>query len=137
MRDRALQFCAQRQAAHARQQAVLVHGDVHSLNTLREPGGADHFKFVDPDGLFAERACDLATLMRDWSTPLLLGNAAYLLRARCDLLAELCGVDVQAIWQWGFAERVSTSLMLMDIGLHKEGEEMLRVAEMVLMEEVA
>jgi streptomycin 6-kinase len=136
VRDRALHFCAQRQAAYTPRHAVLVHGDAHSLNTLQVPGAPGQFKFIDPDGLFAERACDLATLMRDWSAPLLAGNAAYLLRARCDLLAQHSGVEAQPIWQWGFVERVSTGLMLMEIGLHEEGEEMLRVAELVSAEEV-
>ena len=42
--------------------AVLAHGDPHACNTLVVPGEPKRFKFVDPDGLFVERAYDLSIL---------------------------------------------------------------------------
>ncbi|MCL4863558.1 MAG: phosphotransferase [Caldilineaceae bacterium] len=136
--DRALEYCEERADAYTPEHSVLVHGDAHADNALLLDGtGRDEAphrslqcKFVDPDGLFAEKACDLAVLMRDWSDALLahndpLGQGI----ARCELLSALTGVDAHAIWQWGFMERVSTGLVLLEIGMKKEGEASLAVAE--------
>ena len=92
-------------------------------------GGDVRCKFVDPDGLFAERACDLAVPMREWSDELLAGNTGRLALARCELLASLTGVDPEPIWQWGYVERVSTGLTMLDIGMREEGRESLAVAD--------
>lgn len=132
-RNRAFEFAEEREAAFRPADAVLVHGDAHADNTLlaADPGPAEapRCKFVDPDGMFAEPASDLAPIMRDWSGELLAGDTAGLALARCDLLAELTGVERRAIWQWGFVERVSTGLVLLGIGMHAEGAEMLAVAD--------
>jgi streptomycin 6-kinase len=77
---------------------VLVHGDAHGANTLRVPGTSE-YRFVDPDGLFAEPACDLAVPMREWSTELLgSGEPARAARERCVRLSALTGVASQPIW---------------------------------------
>ncbi len=93
----------------------------------RSTAGA-RFKFIDPDGLFAERAYDLAIPMREWSSELLEGDPARLRRERSGLLAHLTGVDTQAIWEWGFVERVSTGLLCMQVGAEHVGRQMLEVA---------
>jgi streptomycin 6-kinase len=49
-------------------------------------------------------------------------------QARCQLLADLTGLEERAIWQWGCMERVSTGLYLMQIGLTRLGRESLAVA---------
>jgi streptomycin 6-kinase len=36
-----------------------------------------------------------------------------MVRQRAELLGSLCDVDPEAIWQWGFIERVSTGLVCM------------------------
>ncbi len=112
--------------------AVLVHGDAHSGNTLqdlqhRSTAGA-RFKLIDPDGLLAEPAYDLAIPMRGWSSEVLEGDAMRLGRERCALLGQLTGVDTQAIWEWGFVERVSTGLLAMQVGAEQVGRQMLEVA---------
>ncbi|MDH3643779.1 MAG: aminoglycoside phosphotransferase family protein [Gammaproteobacteria bacterium] len=130
--DRALLFAEEREDAFAPESSVLIHGDAHAFNTLLVPGQLSHesrHKFVDPDGLFAERACDLAVPMRDWSAQLLAGDTMRLARERCQLLAELTGVAERAIWQWGYVERISTSMVLLEIGMTDEGFESLGVAE--------
>jgi streptomycin 6-kinase len=131
--DQALACSVLRAAAFDPARAVLVHGDAHSANTLASldaamsaPAG---FKLVDPDGLFAERAYDLGILMRDWSGELLAGDALRLGRERCAYLSRLTGEKPEAIWQWGFIERVSTGLFLMQTGQAIEGRDCLRVAE--------
>jgi streptomycin 6-kinase len=131
--DQALGFAGARSAAFDVETAVLVHGDAHSGNTLqslaeRDPEGTS-FKFVDPDGLLAEPACDLAVPMRDWSEALLTGDPVRMGRERCAYLSTLTGVDPLAIWQWGFMERVSTGLLLLQLGYEQRGGEMLRVAD--------
>ena len=131
-RDRALSFAEEREDAFTPANAVLVHGDAHAENALRAPslpGG--RFKFVDPDGMHAEKACDLAVPMREWSAELLAGDTGRLARERCEMLAAATGVDATAIWQWGYVERVSTGLTMLDIGMREEGLESLAVAERI------
>jgi streptomycin 6-kinase len=67
--------------------------------------------------------------MRGWSAQLLAGDALELGRQRCAYLQQLTGADANAIWQWGFVERVSTGLVLMAHGRGDEGREMLAVSE--------
>ncbi len=129
--EQALSFAAVRRGAFDPKAAVLVHGDAHARNTLqdlqhRSTAGA-RFKFIDPDGLVAERAYDLAIPMREWSSELE-GDPARLGRERSGLLGHLTGVDAQAIWEWGFVERVSTGLLLMQVGAESVGRQMLAVA---------
>jgi streptomycin 6-kinase len=129
----ALSYARSRAAAFDPSQAVLVHGDAHASNTLQvraqDASGGERFRFVDPDGLFAERACDLAVPMRGWSQELLAGDTSRLGRRRCVLLSDLTGVEAQPIWEWGFIERVSTGLLALHVGRTDLGEEMLAVAE--------
>jgi streptomycin 6-kinase len=132
-RDQALSFAEEREDAFDPNRCVLVHGDAHSYNALTLPGNRSEedtrCKLVDPDGLFAEPASDLAIPMRDWSSELLSGNALRLGQARCAVLSELTGIDERAIWQWGFIERVSMGLLLMQIGMQRAGSETLAVAD--------
>ena len=131
-RDRALDFAAERADAHTPANCVLVHGDAHAHNVLTVLGSDNspgaQCKLVDPDGLFAERACDLAVPMREWSGALR-HAPVRLARERCAYLAELCEENERAIWQWGFMERVSSGLLLIDLGLDHEGREMLEIAD--------
>lgn len=130
--EQALAFADIREAAFDPETAVLVHGDAHSANALQDPGHASapaRFKFVDPDGLAAEPAYDLAIPMREWSRELLDGDAARLGHERCAYLSRLTGVNPRAIWEWGFVERVSTGLLAIRVGADHMGREMLDVAE--------
>ena len=106
--DRALDYCEQRAAAFDPTQAILVHGDAHGWNTVE--AGAGTFKFVDPEGVRSEAAHDLSVPMREYNGPLLEGDTRRLAWERAEMLAERCNVDADAVWQWGFIERVSTGL---------------------------
>jgi streptomycin 6-kinase len=121
--ERAVEYalaCAKRRGdAHRDELAVLVHGDVHQWNAL-EAGG--EFKLVDPDGLLAEPEYDLGIIMRE--DPLD-GD----LRARARRLAQETGLDEDAIWEWGVAERVSTGLLGTRVGLQPVAREMLAAAD--------
>ena len=48
--------------------------------------------------------------MREYNGPLLEGDTRRLVWERAEMLAGLCNADVDAVWQWGFIERVSTGL---------------------------
>ena len=116
--------CAERRvAAHDDQRAVLVHGDVHEWNALEAPGGG--FRLVDPDGLLAEPEYDLGVMMREDHVELLRGDP----RDRARWLAARCGLDTEAIWEWGVVERVSTGLLATRIGLQPVGRQMLAAAD--------
>ena len=129
----ALVFAEARRRAFDPTTSVLVHGDAHSANTLQligaDPSDFSAFKFVDPDGMRAERACDLAVPMRSWSDELLAGDALQLGRARCEFISTLTGVAAEPIWQWGFLERMSTGLYALQLGWRDMGRDMLKVAD--------
>jgi streptomycin 6-kinase len=124
--DTALRFAAERAAVFDPDTSVLVHGDAHSWNTLEAGGGA--FKLVDPEGLVSEPAHDLAVPMRELNDELLAGDALRIGRDRARLLSRLTNVDENAIWQWGFVERVSTGLYSMQQG-HDGASDFLEVAD--------
>jgi streptomycin 6-kinase len=124
----ASEFAELRAAAFRPERSVLVHGDAHNNNLLESPDGG--FRLIDPDGLIAEPACDLAVPMREWSRELLeSGDTVSAARARAQLLADLTGVDQESIWQWGYIERVSTGLLCRKVGRIELAEEILDVAE--------
>ena len=126
----ALSFATENGAAFDPNNSVLVHGDAHSHNTLGSFDKKGRYKFVDPDGLFAEPAYDLGISMRGWNEELLVGDAITLGQARCRTLASLTGIDERAIWQWGFMERVSTSLLMLQISMTQSGVRTLAVADL-------
>ena len=135
--DLALSFAEERRRAFDPGAAVLVHGDAHAWNTLldleRPESGAPRFKLIDPDGLFAEPACDLAVPMREFSDELLAApDPLRAAKERCAFLSHLTGVDPQAIWAWGYIERVSTGLLAMRAGLEQIGADMLAVAAAIV-----
>lgn len=131
--------CAERRiAAHDDSRAVLVHGDVHEWNALEAGPGTDGgdrggagpggdgggFKLVDPDGLLAEAEYDMGVMMREDPAELMTGDP----RERARWLARRCGLDATAIWEWGMAERVSTGLLLTEVGLQPVARQMLAAA---------
>ena len=42
--------------------------------------------------------------------PLISGDSPRLVRDRAETLAQACSADPQAVWEWGYIERVSTGL---------------------------
>lgn len=109
--------CArQRAKAFAPERSVLVHGDAHEWNTLAARDSPTGFKFVDPDGAFAERAFDLAVPMREWGAVTPDGNPLDLGIARCRQLSTLTSVDPGPIWQWSILQCLSNGLLLLEEG---------------------
>jgi streptomycin 6-kinase len=127
--DLALTYAERRRVAFDPARSVLVHGDAHQWNTLSAPGSTTGFKFVDPDGAFAERAFDLAIPMREWSNETPTGDRLRLGRHRCRLLAEFTGVAQQPIWEWSVIQCVSNGLLLKRIGFDEPGSVQLAMAD--------
>lgn len=125
--DRAVGYCDDRAAAFDPRRAMLVHGDAHGWNTL--DAGRGRFKFVDPEGVRSEPAHDLGVPMREYNEPLLLGDTSRLVRERAEQLASWCDVDSEAVWQWGFVERVATGLLNLRDFDNDDGAAFLEVAE--------
>ncbi|HEY8572437.1 aminoglycoside phosphotransferase family protein [Phenylobacterium sp.] len=127
--DLVLAFAQRRGGAYAAEAAMLLHGDPHEANALADPAAPGGFRFVDPDGLYAEPAFDVGALLRDWTDELLTADPLALGRSWCEQLASLTGVPVEAAWEWAVIERTSTGLLLMKLGAEAEGRRTLAVAE--------
>ncbi|MFG2502091.1 aminoglycoside phosphotransferase family protein [Streptomyces sp. NPDC048441] len=136
----ALTFAGRRAAAFDPALCVVVHGDPHPGNALRavtpRVGAEAGFVFVDPDGFLSDPAYDLGVVLRDWCAELMgrgsSGDAAVALaRSYCALLADRSGMDEQAIWEWGFLERVSTGLYVLEFGAEEFGRPFLDTAELL------
>ena len=127
--EQALRFIDARENAHHHADKVLVHGDAHEHNTLVDPQQSGCYRLIDPDGLYAEAAYDAGLQLRSWDEDLLREDPLKAGLERCRYLARHTGLDEQAIWQWGFIERTSTGLHLLELGLAEAGEQMLGIAE--------
>ena len=109
--DEAIRFAERRGAAYDPSTALVMHGDAHAWNALRTVDGRG-YKFIDPDPFFAEPAADLAVPMREWSGDRLIGGEPVrATQRRCARIVEITGCDPQAVWEWGYIERVSTALV--------------------------
>lgn len=128
--DRALAYCDERAAAFDPYRAVLVHGDAHGWNTLEANRGS--YKLVDPEGLRSEPEHDLSAAMREYNQPLLDADTRRLARERAESLASHCGLDPQAVWEWGFIDRVSTGLANLRAFDSDHGDAFLEVAKRCL-----
>jgi streptomycin 6-kinase len=131
--DLALRCADRRAAAFDLDACVVVHGDPHPGNALRvrqpRSGAESGFVFVDPDGFLADPAYDLGVVLRDWCPQLLAGDPVALARRYCRLLAHETGVDETATWEWGFLERVSSGLFLLQLGAEDLAQPFLTTAE--------
>jgi streptomycin 6-kinase len=96
-------------------------------------GAETGFVFVDPDGFIGDPAYDLGVALRDWNAQLLASDDPLsLARSYCRVLAGGSGVDEQAIWEWGFLERVSTGLYVLSLGADEQGQAHLDTAERLI-----
>lgn len=134
--DQAVKFAKRRTSAARADRCVVVHGDPHPANALRvlapRPGAESGYVFVDPDGFCADPAYDLGVVLRDWCQVLLAGDGYVEARRLCALLASETGVDEEAIWEWGFLERVSTGLYVLEFGAEEMSEPFLATAELLV-----
>ncbi|QDZ11311.1 aminoglycoside phosphotransferase family protein [Devosia ginsengisoli] len=128
--DTALMYCRDRAAAWRPENAVLAHGDPHPANILEVPEtDGRRWKFIDPDGLAIEPAYDLGVLLRAWHEGIAGRHAHDIARSHARHLTSRTQVPAEAIWQWGYIERLSTGLHLMELGEMEQGQAFLTVAE--------
>jgi streptomycin 6-kinase len=130
--ERALECADRRRSAFDPARSVLAHADAHAWNTLEAPDSPTGYKFIDPDGAFAEPAFDLGVPMREWGPGLPHGGRPQLRalgEARCALLAEATGENASAIWEWGVLQCAWNGLLLARIGASEAAELQLAVAE--------
>ncbi|ULH18005.1 aminoglycoside phosphotransferase family protein (plasmid) [Deinococcus sp. KNUC1210] len=135
----ARRYAQERLAARNPRRQVVVHGDAHALNLLQvpavRPGAESGYVFVDPEGFLCEPEYDLGVALREWNTQLLaVSDAQAEVRGWCEHLAQATGTDAEAIWQWGYLERVSTGLYLTHYGLAPLGTVFLETAQRLLVE---
>ncbi|GAA2146162.1 aminoglycoside phosphotransferase family protein [Glycomyces algeriensis] len=134
--DLALRYADRRAAAHDPDRCVYAHGDPHAGNALQveqpRTGAESGYAFIDPDGGAIEPAYDLGVVLRDWDAEIAAApDPLAFTRHLCSQLAAATGVDRQAVWEWGFLERVATGLWVLEFGQHW-GLEKLANAERLL-----
>ncbi|MFC4454832.1 aminoglycoside phosphotransferase family protein [Deinococcus sonorensis] len=132
--QQALDHARTRLHASEPRRQVVVHGDAHAGNLLRveraRPGAETGVVFVDPEGFRCEPEYDLGVAVREWNAHLLASDDPQgELRAWCERLAQDTSTDAEAIWEWGFLERVSTGLYLRHHGLPALGAPFLATAQ--------
>ena len=130
---RAFDYAAERADAHRDDASVLVHGDAHTGNTLTLLNGSEapgaECRLIDPVGIYAEPAYDVAMSMRGYKLSRALAkNPAHLAQKRCAWLAELTGVDERAVWQWGLLMRVIHGLRMKQRGMEHKAAFLLGMA---------
>ncbi|GAA1389500.1 aminoglycoside phosphotransferase family protein [Catellatospora chokoriensis] len=135
--ERAVGYARRRAAAFDLDRSVVCHGDPHPNNALAvlspRPGAESGHVFVDPDGFLCDPAYDLGVAVRGWTDEVLAAaDPVGLVRGYCARLAAATGVDEQAIWEWGFTERVSSGLYMIRHGAPDEGREYLASAARLL-----
>lgn len=133
----ALLFAGRRAAAFDPDRCVVVHGDAAAANVLQvlapRAGAETGFVFIDPDGFIGDPAYDLGVALRDWCPQLLASDDPLTLaRHYCHLLADGSGIDEQAIWEWGFLERVTTGLYVWSLGGSDQNRPHLDSAELLI-----
>jgi streptomycin 6-kinase len=135
--DTALRYAERRSSAFRPDACVLVHGDAAPANALatraKRPGAETGYLLVDPDGFVGDPAYDLGVALRDWHPQLLAADdPRRLARRYAELLAAGSPVDAQAIWEWGYLERVSTGLYVLAFGAVELAQPFFRTAEFLL-----
>jgi streptomycin 6-kinase len=130
----ALEFATRRANAFDPRQCVSVHGDAAAANAMRalstRPGAESGYVFVDPDGFVGDPAYDVGVALRDWCAELLASSdPGAVARHYSRLLAQSTGMDEDAVWEWGFLERVSTGLYAHSFGAFELSEPFFASAE--------
>jgi streptomycin 6-kinase len=135
--ERAVEYARRRARWLDSQERVLIHGDAHPWNVLEMLGGGDtpgegqQFRLIDPEGLASEPAHDLGVILRGWNDELVEGgyDVAAATFERCASVGRRTGVDPEGTWQWSFIERVSSGLLLQELGHDADARSFLAVAD--------
>ncbi len=88
---------------------VLLHGDLHRANILRD---GEDWVAVDPKGLLGEPAAEAACLLRNPADPALLARGAR----RAAIIAETAGLDRARVLAWGQAGAIIAACWAVEDG---------------------
>ena len=100
--DEAVEFL---RAAPPREDAALLHQDLHGGNVLRSERG---WLAIDPKPLVGERAFDVASLLRDRRDELVHDpDAAGRIQRRLDFLSDRLELDRERARGWGIAHALA------------------------------
>ncbi|WP_299050372.1 phosphotransferase [uncultured Nocardioides sp.] len=135
--DRALSVAAWLASGDDPDARVWAHGDPHPANALRRGDGPDDaWAFVDPDGLWADPAYDAGIAVREWlgrvEEAARHGDQHALIASYAGRLAAATGLDAERVAAWGYLERVSTGLYVLDFGADAMGRRFLDSARLLL-----
>ncbi len=125
------EYATRRERAFDPDTAVLIHGDAHPGNVLETSEGSGAYALIDPAGLIGEPAHDLAVPLRERTDELLAGDCVERLQGWCEFLAGATDVDVDAIWEWAFVERVSVGFIFLGFGMDEDARKNLHVADLI------
>lgn len=131
--DRALSVAALLASGDDPAARVWAHGDPHPANALQR---GDTWAFVDPDGLWADPAYDAGIAVREWlgrvEDAARDGDPHALIASYAGRLAAATGLDAERVAAWGYLERVSTGLYVLDFGAEVMGRRFLDSARLLL-----
>ena len=102
---------------------VVVHGDAAAANALQvlgvaTPGvNAGTCSSIRRTGWFGDPTYDLGVALRDWCPELMASlDPRADMASYSEVLATRSGLDIEAIRDWAYLERVSTGLHVLAIG---------------------
>ena len=84
-------------------EAVLLHGDLHHYNILRD---GDTWKVIDPKGMAGEPAYECGAWLRNPSDLLTRENVPDILDRRIAIFSEILGFERERIRSWAYAQAV-------------------------------
>lgn len=123
--DRAASWAQELSASADPGRDVLCHGDPHPGNLLKSISltATTPYVFIDPDGIRCEPEYDVGVVLRGWAPALLKTNEPRVFLAGIrDTVCEITGADAERAWKWGFVERVTTGLVIRQMGQVPEAE---------------
>jgi streptomycin 6-kinase len=129
---RAAATLAELAATADRDEAVLLHQDVHHDNIL--DAGERGWLAIDPKPLAGERAFDAGALLRDRRAALLAGaHPTRAMARRLDRVTAATGLERERIRAWGFAQCVVFGLSSYRVG-DPDGAALVGCARLLLSE---
>jgi streptomycin 6-kinase len=84
---------------------VLLHGDLHHGNVLRDASG--RLTVIDPKGVLGDPAFEVGAMLRNPMTRFLdAPDPAALIRRRLDICADVLDADRDRLRAWGYVVQV-------------------------------
>jgi streptomycin 6-kinase len=84
-------------------ETVLLHGDLHHYNILRD---GEEWRVIDPKGVAGEPAYECGAWLRNPSDLLFRPNVRELLERRIAIFSEMLDIERDRIREWAYAQSV-------------------------------